>query len=125
MDPKHRLREHETATCQAECVHTEQVEQVRLKMPEEGTLYDLADFFKVLGDSTRVRILWALDCRELCVCDLCALLGMTKSAVSHQLRALRMSALVTYRRSGKNVFYTLADEHVRMVLEKAYEHILE
>ena len=94
-------------------------------MPEENTLYDLSDFFKVLGDSTRISILFAIDGEPMCVCDIAELLGMTKSAVSHQLKILRQSALVTYRKSGKNVFYTLADDHVRDIIEKAFEHIKE
>ena len=94
-------------------------------MPDESTLYDLSDFFKILGDSTRVSILFAIDGEPMCVCDIANLLGMTKSAVSHQLKILRQSDLVTYRKSGKNVFYTLADDHVRDIIEKALEHIKE
>ncbi len=96
---------------------------VQRMLPPENLLYDLADFFKTLGDSTRVRILMALHVRELCVCDLADVLGMTKSAVSHQLRTLRHMRLVRYRREGKNVFYALDDEHVRRVIGTALEHL--
>ena len=88
-------------------------------------LYNLADFFKVLGDSTRARIMWALDESEMCVCDLAVLLNMTKSAISHQLRSLRQANLVKYRREGKVVFYSLADDHVKQIFEKGLEHICE
>jgi ArsR family transcriptional regulator len=106
-------------------LHADVVERVREKMPEEGLLYDLADFFKVLGDSTRTRIMWALDENEMCVCDLAVLLNMTKSAISHQLRSLRQANLVKSRRKGKEVFYSLADDHVKEIFEKGLEHIRE
>ena len=95
------------------------------QMPSESTLYELSDFFKILGDSTRINILFAIDGGPLCVCDIAELLGMTKSAVSHQLKILRHSDLVTYRKSGQNVFYSLADDHVRDIIEKALQHIKE
>ncbi len=95
------------------------------QMPKEETLYDLSDFFKILGDSTRIGILFAIDREPMCVCDIAGVLGMTKSAVSHQLKALRQSNLVRYKKSGKNVYYTLADDHVRDIIEKALEHINE
>jgi ArsR family transcriptional regulator len=94
-------------------------------MPKEEQLYDLADFFKVFGDSTRIKILWALDREEMCVCDLAVLLGMTKSAISHQLKTLRREKLVKYRRDGKNAFYSLLDEHVKNILEIGLEHLEE
>ncbi len=112
-------------TCDCEEVHSEVVKNKREVMPEEETLYELADFFKIFGDSTRMSILFAIDGEPMCVCDIAALLGMTKSAVSHQLKILRQSDLITYRKSGKNVFYTLADDHVRDIIEKALEHIKE
>ena len=111
--------------CECEEVHSEAVEKRRAEMPEESTLYDLSDFFKILGDSTRISILFAVDGGPMCVCDIADLLGMTKSAVSHQLKILRHSDLVSYRKSGKNVYYTLADDHVRDIIEKALEHIKE
>ncbi|MBQ8371518.1 MAG: winged helix-turn-helix transcriptional regulator [Clostridia bacterium] len=97
----------------------------REELPREETLYDLSDFFKILGDSTRMGILFAIDREPMCVCDIASTLGMTKSAVSHQLKVLRQSDLVRYKKSGKNVYYTLADDHVRDIIEKALEHINE
>lgn len=112
-------------SCECEEVHIDTVKRKREEMPDEATLYDLSDFFKILGDSTRMNILFAIDGEPMCVCDIAELLGMTKSAVSHQLKVLRQSDLITYRKSGKNVFYTLADDHVRDIIEKAFEHIKE
>ena len=94
-------------------------------MPSEAEIYDLADFFKIFGDSTRMNILFAIDGEPMCVCDIAELLGMTKSAVSHQLKILRQSDLIVYKKVGKNVFYTLADDHVRDIIEKALDHIKE
>ncbi|HKL99153.1 MAG TPA: metalloregulator ArsR/SmtB family transcription factor [Mobilitalea sp.] len=111
--------------CDCEVIHAEVVDNVRKVMPKEDELYDLADFFKVLGDSTRARIMWALDESEMCVCDLAVLLNMTKSAISHQLRSLRMSNLVKYRKEGKVVYYSLTDDHVKAIFEKGLEHIRE
>ena len=115
----------ELPICDGDELHEERIEKGRAVMPPEDELYELSDFFKVFGDSTRIRILFAIDGGPLCVCDIAELLGMTKSAVSHQLKILRSSDLVTYRRSGKNVFYELADGHVRDIIEKALEHIRE
>ena len=114
-----------TPFCECEEVHSAAVEKRRAEMPDEEMLYDLADFFKIFGDSTRMSILFAIDGEPLCVCDIAELLGMTKSAVSHQLKILRQSDLVKYRKSGKNVFYSLADDHVRDIIEKALEHVKE
>ena len=114
-----------TPLCECEEIHREVIIEKRSSMPDEATLYNLADFFKIFGDFTRMRILFAIDGAPMCVCDIAALLGMTKSAVSHQLKILRQSDLITYRKSGKNVFYTLADDHVRDIIEKALEHIKE
>ena len=111
--------------CECEELHSDVIEKKRRSMPDLGTLYDLADFFKIFGDSTRMSILFAIDGEPMCVCDIAQLLGMTKSAVSHQLKILRQSDLITYRKSGKNVFYTLADDHVRDIIEKALEHTKE
>ncbi len=105
--------------------HESKLVQRSVQMPSESTLYELSDFFKILGDSTRINILFAIDGEPLCVCDIAELLGMTKSAVSHQLKVLRQSNLITYKKSGKNVFYTLADDHVRDIIEKGLEHINE
>ncbi len=111
--------------CECEEIHSEVVAGKRSAMPEQETLYELSDFFKIFGDSTRMSILFAIDGAPMCVCDIAELLGMTKSAVSHQLKILRQSALITYKKSGKNVFYSLADDHVRDIIEKALEHIKE
>jgi ArsR family transcriptional regulator len=111
--------------CDCDVIHGDIVDAVREKMPEEGELYDLADFFKVLGDSTRAKIMWALDESEMCVCDLAVLLNMTKSAISHQLRSLKQTNLVKYRKEGKVVYYSLADSHVKDIFEKGLEHIRE
>ena len=94
-------------------------------IPDENELFDLAELFKVFGDSTRIRILYALYDEERSVSDIAESLNMTQSAVSHQLKILRQASLITYRRQGKNVFYSLADEHVRDIIEKALEHIRE
>ena len=112
-------------TCECEELHTDLIAKKKDAMPQESTIYDLADFFKIFGDSTRMSILFAIDGEPMCVCDIAELLGMTKSAVSHQLKILRQSDLITYRKSGKNVFYSLADDHVRDIIEKALEHIKE
>lgn len=114
-----------TVVCDCDVIHPEVVDKVNNKMPEEELLYDLADFFKVFGDSTRIKILWALDVEEMCVCDLAVLLNMTKSAISHQLKTLRQEKLVKYRREGKNVIYSLQDEHVKNIIEIGLEHIEE
>jgi ArsR family transcriptional regulator len=91
----------------------------------DDQLYDLADLFRMFGDTTRIRILYLLFESELCVCDLAKLLGVTQSAVSHQLRALKDAKLVRFRRAGKTVFYALDDDHVRSILALGMEHILE
>ncbi|MEA4914945.1 MAG: metalloregulator ArsR/SmtB family transcription factor [Christensenella sp.] len=115
----------EDYVCDCDIIHSDVVNSVQRNMPQESELYDLSDFFKVLGDSTRVKIMWALDEHELCVCDLAALLNMTKSAISHQLRALREANLVINRRDGKNIYYALADHHVQQIFEMGLEHIRE
>lgn len=120
-----RRNENHVPACECEEIHSDIVEKRRAEMPDDSTLYDLSDFFKVLGDSTRISILFAIDGKPMCVCDIASLLGMTKSAVSHQLKILRQSDLVSYRKVGKNVFYSLADDHVRDIIEKALEHIKE
>ncbi len=101
------------------------VNKVMPDMPDVSVLYDLSDFFKVMGDSTRIRLLWALEEAEMCVNDLAVLLDMTKSAVSHQLKTLRIAKLVKAEKRGKNVYYSLADEHVKIVLEMALDHVKE
>ncbi len=111
--------------CEVEYVNREAVEEARAGMLEQELIFKVADIFKILGDPTRVRILHALSLRELCVCDLSALLGMSQSAVSHQLRLLRSARLVRYRREGKVVYYALADEHIVKLIEMGVEHARE
>ena len=111
--------------CDEQCVHTQLVDKVLQKLPDEDALYDLAELFKVFGDSTRVRILFALFEAELCVCDLSEALDMTQSAISHQLQILRTNKLVKSRREGKQIYYSLADEHVVTIIAQGLSHILE
>lgn len=111
--------------CDCQVIHEDIVNQVLPQMPPEETLYDLAELFKVFGDSTRVKILWALDKEEMCVCDIAYLLNMTQSAISHQLRVLKQAKLVKNRREGKIVYYSLDDEHVRQIFEMGLCHIME
>jgi len=106
-------------------VHEDIVEKVRQGIPTEDTLYDLTELFRIFGDSTRVRILYVLFESEMCVCDIAQLLGMTQSAISHQLRALKGARLVKSRRDGKTVFYSLADAHVRTIIDQGLEHVTE
>lgn len=111
--------------CDATEVHEELLRIVNETMPEETELYDLAELFKVFGDSTRIRILFVLFEAEVCVCDLAEALSMTQSAISHQLKILKQNRLVKSRREGKSVFYSLADEHVRSIIAQGREHIEE
>lgn len=106
-------------------VHEEIVKQVNEEIPDEEKLYDLADFFKVFADSTRIKILYVLLCSEMCVCDLAQILNMTQSAISHQLRILKQMDLVRNRREGKTIFYSLADDHIKSILNQGMEHINE
>ena len=111
--------------CECNEVHEELLKIVNETMPEETELYDLAELFKVFGDSTRIRILFVLFEAEVCVCDLAKVLNMTQSAISHQLRILKQNKLVNSRREGKSVFYSLADGHVRTIIAPGREHIEE
>ena len=111
--------------CEMHHTHGEVLEVVNQKMPEEDELYDLAELFKVFGDSTRIRILFVLFEAEVCVCDLAEILNMTQSAISHQLKILKQNKLVKNRREGKSVFYSLADNHVRTIIAQGREHIEE
>ena len=115
----------EIERCGFLCVHEDTVGAVLSEMPGDETLYDLAELFKVFGDSTRIRILFVLFEAEVCVCDLAEVLHMTQSAVSHQLRILKQAKLVNARREGKSVFYSLADDHVRTIIAQGREHIEE
>jgi len=115
-----------TPTCQEEELHPEAIHRVREKLPQDEVLYDLAELFKIFGDSTRVKILYALlEAEELCVCDIASLMDVTQSAVSHQLRVLKSSKLVKFRKEGKTVYYSLADDHVCRILSQGMEHICE
>lgn len=105
--------------------HKETVDKVNSDMPDEELLYDLAELYKVFGDSTRIRILYVLFEAEMCVCDIAQVLSMTTSAISHQLKVLKQAHLVKYRREGKTVFYSLSDDHVRSILDQGLEHISE
>ncbi len=111
--------------CETESVHENAVEAARKRMLDEEEYLDLSDVFKLFGDPTRLMILHALEQQELCVCDIAALLNLTKSAVSHQLKGLRIANLVKYRRDGQNVYYSLADGHVRSIIEIGLEHLHE
>lgn len=118
-------KENAIPSCEFLHAHGALVERLRGQMPSEDALIDLSELFKIFGDSTRIKILYALLGTELCVCDIASLLSMTVSAISHQLRILRAAKLVVFRREGKTVFYSLADDHVRTILDMGMEHILE
>ena len=111
--------------CECEIIHEDVVNEVKATFPKDEMIFDLADFYKIFGDTTRVKILYALDKSELCVCDISALLAMSVSAVSHQLRTLRESNLVRTKRQGKVIYYSLADDHVKSILECGIDHISE
>jgi len=111
--------------CDCDVIHEDIVNEVKSKMPEEESLYDLAELFKVFGDSTRIKILWALDEAEMCVCDIAVLLNMTQSAISHQLRVLKQANLVKNRKEGKVVYYSLDDDHVKNIFNQGLIHINE
>lgn len=119
------MEKDEKMCCEKQEVHEDLLRIVNETMPEETELYDLAELFKVFGDSTRIRILFVLFEAEVCVCDLAAVLNMTQSAISHQLRILKQSRLVKSRREGKSIFYSLADGHVRTIINQGLEHIEE
>ncbi len=111
--------------CDCEVIHDEVVREVGKQMPPKEDFYAVANLYKMYSDPTRVRILWALYNHEMCVCDLAVLLGMTKSAISHQLKSLRMAKLVKFDKQGKVAYYSLADDHVKDIFEKGFEHIKE
>lgn len=118
-------RTEDAETCDAIEIHSDLLKIVNTTLPEETELYDLAELFKVFGDSTRIRILFVLFEAEVCVCDLAKALNMTQSAISHQLRILKQNKLVKNRREGKSIFYSLADDHVRAIINQGREHIEE
>ena len=111
--------------CESHEVHKDLLKIVNEKLPSETELYDLAELFKVFGDSTRIRILFVLSSSEVCVCDLARVLNMTQSAISHQLRILKQNKLVKSRREGKSIFYSLADGHVSTIIAQGRDHIEE
>ena len=115
----------EIERCEFIGVHEDIVRSVTANMPPEETLYDLAELYKVFGDTTRIRILYVLFESEMCVCDIAQLLNMSQSAISHQLRVLKQSRLIKNRREGKTVFYSLADDHVRTIIDQGMEHVEE
>jgi len=111
--------------CDCTIIHQDVVTSVKEHMPEVEQFYDLADLFKVFGDSTRVKILYALFSAEMCVCDIAVLLNMTQSAISHQLRILKQARLIKYRKEGKVVYYSLDDDHVKGIFDQGLSHINE
>lgn len=117
--------EKELDCCEVNEVHSSVLQKIIVEMPDEIELYNLAELFKVFGDSTRIRILYVLFEAEVCVCDLASALNMNQSAISHQLKILKQNKLVKARREGKSVFYSLADDHVRTIIAKGQEHIEE
>lgn len=116
---------HDVECCDFYQVHEKVVEAVNGNIPDEDVLYDLAELFKVFGDSTRIKILYVLSEAEMCVCDIAQILNMTQSAISHQLKILKQSKLVKNRREGKAVFYSLADGHVKTIMKQGLDHIEE
>ncbi|MFP4466239.1 MAG: ArsR/SmtB family transcription factor [Candidatus Goldiibacteriota bacterium] len=115
-------RNRQAEQCGCGVVHEEVVNKAGKKIPRENTLQDLAELYKVFGDLTRIRILWALDEAEMCVCDIAFLLNMTPSAISHQLRVLKQAKLVKNKREGKSIYYSLDDEHVKEILNQGLIH---
>lgn len=113
------------ACCDTVQIHPELIDRISHIMPDEEVLYDLAELFKVFGDTTRIRILYVLFESQMCVCDIASLLNMTQSAISHQLRILKQAQLVKSRREGKSIIYSLADDHVRTIIGQGREHIEE
>ena len=112
-------------TCTEHKVHQDIIDKVAKVMPDESVLYDAAELLKVFGDPTRIRIIFVLEQSEMCVCDIANLLGMTQSAISHQLRVLKQARLVKYRRDGKAVYYSVSDDHVHTIMAMGLEHINE
>lgn len=115
----------EIEKCDCNCIHEEVIAAVRKDMPDDEVLLDVSDIFKVFSDSTRIKILCALMRAEMCVCDISVLLNMTKSSVSHQLRILKQADLVKYRKDGRVIYYSLADDHVKTIFNQGLEHAIE
>lgn len=119
------MTDNELIGMESNAIHEDVLARVRKKMPDEDPVYEVSELFKVFGDSTRARIICALDIEEMCVCDLAVLLNMTQSAISHQLRILKTSRLVKSRKQGKVVYYSLDDAHIGDIFAKAFEHVME
>ena len=117
--------EDDNIICLGQIVHPDVLDMVQQAMPDEETMLSMAELFKLFGDGTRVKILCALSQSEMCVCDLTVLLGLSQSAVSHQLRLLKQSRLVNTRREGKMIYYTLNDDHIDQIFAQALEHARE
>ena len=112
-------------TCEVPVIHEDVLARVREKMPAEEPVYEVSELFKVFGDSTRARIICALNIEEMCVCDLSARLNMTQSAISHQLRLLKVSRIVKSRKQGRVVYYSLDDAHIGQIFAMAFDHVME
>jgi len=121
--PVKKLTDDNIELCQEYFLHEDRLEDAREGSPTEEMVYDLVELFKVFGDVTRVKIIYALLESEMCVCDLAVLLGVTKSAISHQLKALRLANLVKFRKEAQIVYYSLADDHVKEIIDKGFEHL--
>ena len=119
------MMENKVDSCSCNIIHKDVVEEVKDKLPQEEILYDLAELFKVFGDSTRIKIICSLFESEMCVCDLSALLNISQSAISHQLRVLKSARLVKFRRAGKVIYYSLDDEHIKQIFDAGLHHITE
>lgn len=119
------MKKTEVECCDVIYVHDDKVKEVLKELPPEETIKELADFYKVFGDATRVKILCVLLRSQMCVCDLAQMLGMTQSAISHQLRILKQMKLVRNKRDGKTVYYSLADGHIQNIISQGMEHIME
>ena len=117
------MMENKVESCSCNIIHKDVVEEVKDKLPQEEILYDLAELFKVFGDSTRIKIICSLFESEMCVCDLSALLNISQSAISHQL--LKSARLVKFRRAGKVIYYSLDDEHIKQIFDAGLHHITE
>lgn len=119
------MEKDEIEVCESTVIHEQKVEKVKKQMPDEEILYDLADVYKIFGDTTRIKILCTLFEDEMCVCDIAATINMTQSAVSHQLRILKQARLIKYRKEGKVVYYSLDDNHVKSIFNEGLNHIME
>ncbi len=125
MEAKPMAENEISPSCEYMHIHSDLVDKVNENMPDDDILCDLAELYRVFGDSTRIRILYALFESEMCVCDIAQVLGMSISAISHQLRVLKQARLVKYRRDGKTVFYSLSDDHVRSIIDQGIGHVEE